>query len=212
MRVTWLGHSCFRLESGGCSLVLDPYSDGAVPGLAPLRAEADAVYCSHDHRDHGAKNSVDLTGRPCTLSVETIDCFHDDKRGLLRGKNRIHIVSDGKVRVAHLGDLGHRPNKAALEKLHGVDALLIPVGGYYTIDAATAAKLCDTIAPRVVIPMHYRLGAIGYDVIAELSAFTKLRSDVTTYSTNTLVLSPQTPMQTAVLTVDAANRIEQEVE
>lgn len=203
MRITWLGHSCFRLESGGSSLVLDPYSDGAVPGLAPLKAEADAVYCSHDHRDHGASDRIELTGRPCTLTVNTIDCFHDDKRGLLRGKNRIHIVSDGEVRVAHMGDLGHRPNKAALEKLHGVDALLIPVGGYYTIDAETAAKLCDLIGARVVIAMHYRLGAMGYDVISELSDFTKLRTDVTDYDTNIFDLSPQTPAQTAVLTYKA---------
>lgn len=203
MRITWLGHSCFRLESGGSSLVLDPYSDGAVPGLAPLKAEADAVYCSHDHRDHGASDRIALTGRPCTLTVNTIDCFHDDKRGLLRGKNRIHIVSDGEVRVAHMGDLGHRPNKAALEKLHGVDALLIPVGGYYTIDAETAAKLSDLIGARVVIPMHYRLGPMGYDVISELSDFTKLRTDVTAYDSNIFDLSPQTPAQTAVLTYKA---------
>lgn len=203
MRITWLGHSCFRLESGDSSLVLDPYSNGAVPGLAPLKAEADAVYCSHDHRDHGARDLVVLTGRPCTLTVDTIDCFHDDKHGLLRGKNRIHIVSDGEVRVAHLGDLGHKPNKAALEKLHGVDALLIPVGGYYTIDADTAAKLCDLIGARVVFPMHYRLGAMGYDVISELSAFTKLRADVTTCDSNAFELTPQTPAQTAVLTYKA---------
>lgn len=203
MRITWLGHSCFRLESGGSSLVLDPYSDGAVPGLAPLRADADAVYCSHDHRDHGASDLVDLTGRPCTLTVEAIDCFHDDKRGLLRGKNRIHIVSNGEVHVAHLGDLGHKLNKAALEKLHGVDALLIPVGGYYTIDAETAAKLCERIGARVVIPMHYRLGAMGYDVISELSDFTRLRADVVTYDSNVFELTPQTPAQTAVLTYKA---------
>lgn len=203
MRITWLGHSCFRLESGGSSLVLDPYSDGAVPGLAPLRTEADAVCCSHDHRDHGASDLVDLTGWPCMLTVEAIDCFHDDKRGLLRGKNRIHIVSDGEVHVAHLGDLGHKLNKAALEKLHGVDALLIPVGGYYTIDAETAAKLCERLGARVVIPMHYRLGAMGYDVISELSGFTHLRADVVTYDSNVFELTPQTPAQTAVLTYKA---------
>lgn len=200
MRISWLGHSCFKIESGGSSLVLDPYSNGAVPGLAPLRAEADAVYCSHDHRDHGAADLIALTGRPCTLTVETIDCFHDEKQGALRGKNRIHIVSDGTVRAAHLGDLGHIPDKTALEALRGVDALLIPVGGYYTIDADTAAALCGRIEPRVVIPMHYRLGPMGYDVIAELSAFTRLRADVTHYDTNTLTLAPDTPAQTAVLT------------
>lgn len=200
MRLTWLGHSCFHIASGASSLVLDPYSNGAVPGLLPLDAEADAVYCSHDHRDHGARDLIHLTGKPCALAVETIDCFHDEKQGALRGKNRIHIVSDGEVRAAHLGDLGHIPDADALARLHGVDALLIPVGGYYTIDAETANRLCALIEPRVVIPMHYRLGGMGYKEIAELSAFTALRGDVNLIGSNRFELAADTARQTAVLT------------
>ena len=40
--------------------------------------------------------------------------------------------------------------------LKHLDAILIPVGGYYTIDAAQAKAVVDDLAPRVVIPMHYR--------------------------------------------------------
>ncbi len=199
MLLTWLGHSCFRIESGGSALVLDPYEDGAVPGLAPLDVEADAVYCSHDHRDHGARGRVRLSGRPCALTAETVDCFHDDRQGALRGSNRIHILSDGSQRIAHLGDLGHIPDEAALDRLTGLDALLIPVGGYYTIDAETAERLCERLSPRVVVPMHYRLGGMGYDVLSTLDAFTRLRTDVVEYDTSCLTLTPDTPRQTAVL-------------
>lgn len=203
MRLTWLGHSCFLLEGAGSSLVLDPYVDGAVPGLSPLDAAADAVFCSHGHRDHGAADKVRLSGRACTLTVETIPCFHDEQGGALRGENTIHIVSDGLVRVAHLGDLGHIPDETALARLRGVDALLIPVGGYYTIDARQANRLCALIEPRVVIPMHYRLGSMGYREIAPLSRFTRLRRDVISYDTNAFTLTPDTPAQTAVLTYHA---------
>lgn len=199
MLLTWLGHSCFRVDSGGSALVLDPYEDGSVPGLAPLDVTADAVYCSHDHRDHGARGKVRLSGQPCTLTVETIDCFHDDRQGALRGSNRIHLISDGSQRIAHLGDLGHIPDEAALARLEGLDALLIPVGGYYTIDAETAERLCERLSPRVVVPMHYRLGGMGYDVLSTLDAFTRLRPDVVEYDTNRLSLTPDTPCQTAVL-------------
>mgnify|MGYP000537499765 CR=1 FL=1 len=51
MRLIWNGHSCFTLETAGGTVVVDPYLDGSVPGLAPIRLRADAVYCSHDHRD-----------------------------------------------------------------------------------------------------------------------------------------------------------------
>lgn len=43
MKITWLGHSCFTVESQGYRIVLDPYKDGSVPGLAPVRVEADQV-------------------------------------------------------------------------------------------------------------------------------------------------------------------------
>ena len=58
MKLTWIGHSCFKIENNGYSIVTDPYSDGAVPGLAPVRETANAVYCSHDHRDHNAADLV----------------------------------------------------------------------------------------------------------------------------------------------------------
>ena len=40
MYITWLGHSCFRLESAGYGLVIDPYR--VVAGYPPLRVEANA--------------------------------------------------------------------------------------------------------------------------------------------------------------------------
>ena len=53
-------------------------------------------------------------------------------------------------------------------------ALLIPVGGFYTIDAETAKRVADAIAPRVIVPMHYRHGSHGYDVIATVEDFLRL--------------------------------------
>lgn len=58
MYITWLGHSCFRLESAGYGLVIDPYR--VVAGYPPLRMEANAVYISHHHFDHDCLEAVTL--------------------------------------------------------------------------------------------------------------------------------------------------------
>ena len=65
-------------------------------------------------------------------------------------------------------------NEEQLATVKGCDALLIPVGGYYTMDTKTAKKVADAIAPRVLVPMHYRFGAHGYPEIGTLDEFLAL--------------------------------------
>lgn len=201
MKITWLGHSCFKIESQGCQIILDPYQDGSVPGLGPVREQADLVLCSHGHGDHCGTECVTLRqSGPAQISVEALPTWHDDQQGALRGPNIIHILDDGRCRVAHLGDLGCDPSPEQKEKLRGLTALLIPVGGHYTIDAIQAKKLVDELVPTVVIPMHYRQGSAGYDVIGTVEEFIKLCDDVTVYPGPELEITPQTSRQTAVLT------------
>ena len=200
MNLIWNGHSCFTLETAEGSVVFDPYRDGSVPGLSPIRLTADLVLCSHDHRDHGARELVGLTGRTPSFSVETISTFHDPEGGALRGPDTIHIVAAEGMRLAHLGDLGCIPTPEQLDRLWGLDVLLIPVGGYYTIDASQAQELVEDLKPRIVVPMHYRSDTFGYEVIARLEDFLALRSDVVRYPGSALELTPHTPTQTAVLT------------
>lgn len=199
MELKWNGHSCFTLTTAQGSVVFDPYGEGSVPGLAPLRLCADLVLCSHEHRDHGAREAVALTGRTPSFQVEALPTYHDDAQGSLRGPNTIHIVSAEGMRLAHLGDLGCPLAPEQEARLKGVDVLLVPVGGYYTIGAAQAQALVQALAPRVVVPMHYRSPSFGYDVIAPLDDFLALRQDVVRYPANTLELTPRTPAQTAVL-------------
>lgn len=204
MKITYLGHSCFKIESQGFKIVLDPYTEGSVPGYRPVQETADQVLCSHGHKDHGAVECVALRrGGKSPFAVETINTWHDDQQGALRGSDAIHILDDGQCRVAHLGDLGCDLTPEQKDKLKGLTALLIPVGGYYTIDAAQASALADELAPTVVIPMHYRGEGFGYDVIGPLEDFTALRGDVKEYG-STLELTPETARQTAILKPELA--------
>ena len=174
VRVTWLGHSCFRLASRERSIVLDPYGDGTVPGLPPLRQVADAVFCSHGHSDHNAKALVELiprSGSPLEARVEAFVAPHDHHMGEKRGMTWVRIFHFGELRVAHLGDLGCMPDENLLRALTGVDLLLIPIGGYYTMDAKEALEIVEKTKPRVVVPMHYRAEDFGFDVIDTLDTF-----------------------------------------
>jgi L-ascorbate metabolism protein UlaG (beta-lactamase superfamily) len=56
MKITWLGHSGFRIEAGGQVLLIDPWLTGNPVFPAARRAEAikgaTAILVSHGHGDH----------------------------------------------------------------------------------------------------------------------------------------------------------------
>ena len=192
MKLTWLGHSCFVLEHDGYRIVLDPYFVETYP---ELHVSAHEILCSHGHRDHSFTKAVTLLhdGAKSPFTVETVDTYHDEKQGTLRGENKMHIVRADGLTVVHAGDLGHELNEAQLAAVKGCDALLLPIGGFYTIDAPTAKKIADAIAPRVIVPMHYRFGAHGYDVIGTPDVFTGLYDTVKHLDTDTFELTADTP-------------------
>lgn len=200
MTLTWYGHSCFKLESAQGSIVLDPYEPGYVPGLAlPEGLSADAVICSHGHGDHSYAAGVALTGHRTELSVERMETFHDEVQGAKRGRNTVTAVTAEGMSIVHMGDLGHMLNAEQCASLAGADVLMIPVGGYYTIDARTAAALVRKLRPRIVIPMHYRGAGFGFDVLAGVEDFIALSDNVRQLDTNVLTLPTDGAPMTAVL-------------
>lgn len=192
--LTWYGHSCFKLDFDGITgVVFDPYDKGSVPGVEmPDGVCADEALSSHDHKDHNALDRVSLTGRLPAYDIKVIYSYHDDCRGTKRGTNKIHIIEMDGFRAAHFGDLGCTLTDAQLELLQGLDLALLPVGGHFTIDPAQAKALMDAIKPRVTVPMHYRRGDMGYDLIAELDDFLCLVDDPRSAGSNTLCIESDT--------------------
>ena len=178
MKLIWHGHACYTLESADGTVVFDPYEPGYVPGLSLPGLSADVVLCSHYHKDHGCAEAVKQLRRRTNLIINDLPCYHDDQQGTLRGENRIHMVDAEGKRVVHMGDIGHMLSDGQIEALGEVDVLIIPVGGFYTIDTATAFELAGKIGAKITIPMHYRGDGFGYDVISTVDEFTKLADNV----------------------------------
>ncbi len=199
VKVVYLGHSCFRLELDDYVVILDPYAPGSVPGYSDLKEEADMVLSSHEHADHHGIGSVALRkGKTFSGQVVSLDTWHDEQKGAQRGPNKIHIIAYDGLRLAHLGDLGCDLTEKEIEALKGVDVLMIPVGGFFTIDAAAAKKIARQLDSLVTIPMHYKGTGFGYDVIGRLGDYTRLCQDVKEYGSE-LAITKEMEKQTAVL-------------
>ena len=200
MTITWLGHSCFVLESGGFRALLDPYK--GVRGYPDVTAEVDAVYCSHTHFDHAYTAGVTIAaGKADPFAVKEVPTFHDDQNGTLRGANTVHVLSAEGLAVVHLGDLGHQLTERQAAAIGPCDVLLLPVGGTYTIDAQTAKEVAEQLAPRIIIPMHYRQGEKGFLELDTVDAFLSLfpRETIRRDPASRLEVTKDTPAQVAVL-------------
>lgn len=165
MLITYHGHSEFYLESAdGFALLTDPYDSHV--GYPMRRWRADGVTVSHAHGDHSEISKAD--GTPAIVDSEgvwmlapevkvtAIPAFHDDVQGQKRGRSLMMRIEMDGLAVAHLGDLGETLSPRQLSALGQIDVLMLPVGGFYTIDAAAAKAAAEAIRPRIVIPMHYK--------------------------------------------------------
>jgi L-ascorbate metabolism protein UlaG (beta-lactamase superfamily) len=178
MKITWLGHASFLIESGDKKLITDPFDEQL--GYPVYDEEADIATVSHGHWDHSAVDR--LKGSPQVVKsagdfeidgfkITGFNAYHDQSEGRDRGSNTIYKIFAEGIALVHLGDLGHIPTAEQYARMGEVDLLMIPVGGVYTIDAEEAYQIVQAIKPGIVIPMHYNTPHLCFE-LAPLEQFT----------------------------------------
>lgn len=170
MKITYLGHATFLLESGAHALLIDPYDEKV--GYPVPSVRVNTVLVSHDHGDHS--NVQMAKGEPRVIrgladgqwravkervdgiTISSVPTYHDDVEGAKRGRNTVFVIEAEDLRVVYLADLGHPLNDADARAIGRPDVLMIPVGGHYTIDALQAHAVIEQLKPRIAIPIHYK--------------------------------------------------------
>lgn len=165
MLIQQIGHAEFLIETEeGARMVIDPYD--ASCGYPVRKLQADTALVSHGHHDHnavenleGLLNVIDRPGihTPAKgVRVTALQSWHDDCRGNKRGETLLFLIEAEGLRIVHLGDLGCIPDPEQIRILDRPDVLMIPCGGFYTIDGKEAAKIAGMLGAKVMMPMHYR--------------------------------------------------------
>lgn len=177
MKIRWYGQSAFLLEHDGTRVFVDPFGDmsgAAARGMqfdypAIEGVAADLLLVTHEHVDHNGVEAIEGAPRTIRSTAGTFDGVvaiaseHDDVAGTTRGPNTIFRFELGGAAICHLGDFGQpalRPEQRAA--IGDVDVLFVPVGGGPTIGGEPAARLVRELAPRLVVPMHYRTERVNF--------------------------------------------------
>jgi L-ascorbate metabolism protein UlaG (beta-lactamase superfamily) len=172
MTISWYGQSCFRLESKGVSVLIDPFSKDI--GLRVPRLNDNVFLVSHEHYDHNNVEGVPPEAfvvrgpgeyEKSGVYVEGIMSYHDNMQGTERGLNTIYVIRMEDMRLCHMGDFGQaKLTDEQVEAIGDIDILFIPVGGKYTIDGKEAAEIVKQIEPKIIIPMHYKVTGLNVDI------------------------------------------------
>lgn len=179
MRLKWLGHASWKIKAGGKTIYVDPYqgdydekadvilsshshNDHCEPSkVKAARGEGTVVVAPADCASKIGGPVRSLKPGESTafgdVTVEAVQAYNFKRfrspgvpfhrKGLGVG---YLIKAEGKT-VYHVGDSDFIPE---MRELKGIDLLLIPSGGTYTMDNEEAAEATAAIRPKSAIPMH----------------------------------------------------------
>jgi L-ascorbate metabolism protein UlaG (beta-lactamase superfamily) len=168
VRITYIGHSTFLLESPRLVRVATDYNDFVKPPVVPDIVTMNHAHSTHytDRPDPGIRHV--LRGWAGEEKPARIDLQEKDVRvrnvptnirsfdgGTERHGNSIFIFEIGSLCIAHLGHLHHTLNQQQLNEIGRVDVVLVPVDGSYTLDLEGMVDVLRSLKAPLMIPMHY---------------------------------------------------------
>ena len=168
VRITFIGHATFLIESPKLVRIATDYNDYVRPPLVPDIATMNHAHSTHytDHpdptikyvlrgwRDDGKPAAHDLSyGDVRVRSVATN--IRDWNGGTERHGNSIFIFEIGNLCIAHLGHLHHTLTQQQLDEIGRIDAVMVPVDGSYTLDIDGMIEVLQALKAPLMLPMHY---------------------------------------------------------
>jgi L-ascorbate metabolism protein UlaG (beta-lactamase superfamily) len=169
VRLTFVGHATFLIESAGGIRIATDYNDYVKPAVLPDIATMNRAHNSHftDVPDPGIKHVLrgwgTASGAAITHDLEVGDVrvrnvvtnIRDHGGGTQLFANSIFIFEIAGLCIAHLGHLHHTLTPKHLEQIGQIDIALVPVDGSYTLDLPGMIEVVKALRSRLIIPMHY---------------------------------------------------------
>jgi L-ascorbate metabolism protein UlaG (beta-lactamase superfamily) len=168
VRLTYVGHSTFLIESPRLVRIATDYNDYVRPPVVPDIVTMNHAHSTHytDHPDPAIKYV--LRGWASDNKPAEHDLVYRDVRvrnvptnirdwagGTERHGNSIFIFEIAQLCVAHLGHLHHTLTQQQLNDIGRVDVVLVPVDGSYTLDLDGMVEVLHALKAPLMIPMHY---------------------------------------------------------
>ena len=169
VRLTFVGHSSFLIESPQGVRIVTDYNDYRKPMVIPDIITMNHAHDTHftDHPDPAIKYVLRGWG-PSPEEPAIWDLKYRDVRvrnvptnirnwtgGTERYGNSIFIFEIANMCIAHLGHLHHTLTQQQLNDIGRVDVVMAPVDGNYTLDLDGMMDVLTALKAQIIIPMHF---------------------------------------------------------
>ena len=171
VRLTFVGHSTFLIESPAGITIATDYNDGVRPSVVPVIATMNRAHTTHFsfNPDPGIAHVLEgwgEEGAPARHELTVEDVWIRDVTTNIRGgfgvpgelqrdQNSIFVFEVAGLCIAHLGHLHHTLTTDHLKALGRIDVVLVPVDGGYTLNVDDMITVLKEINAPLIVPMHY---------------------------------------------------------
>ena len=169
VRITYIGHSTFLIESPNLVRIATDYNDYVKPPILPDIVTMNHAHSTHftDHPEPGIAHVLRGWGpsedKPARHDLQMKDVrvrnvptnIRNWSGGTERHGNSIFIFEIANMCIAHLGHLHHTLTQQQLNEIGRVDVVLVPVDGGVTLDLDGMAEVLQALKAPLMIPMHY---------------------------------------------------------
>lgn len=168
VRISYIGHSTFLIESPQLVRIATDYNDYVRPPVLPDIVTMNHAHSTHftDRPDPGIRHV--LRGWAGDEKPARIDMTYKDVRvrnvptnirtwggETERHGNSIFIYEIANLCIAHLGHLHHTLTQAQLNEIGRIDVVMVPVDGNMTLDLDGMVEVLKALKAPLMIPMHY---------------------------------------------------------
>jgi L-ascorbate metabolism protein UlaG (beta-lactamase superfamily) len=169
VRITYVGHATFLIESPQLVRIATDYNDYVRPPILPDIITMNHAHDTHytDHPDPAIKYVLRGWGpspdEPAIWDVKYRDVrvrnvptnIRDGLGGTERYGNSIFIFEIANMCIAHLGHLHHTLTQQQLNDIGRVDVVMAPVDGNLTLDLDGMMQVLTSLKAPLIIPMHF---------------------------------------------------------
>ncbi|HRD77058.1 MAG TPA: MBL fold metallo-hydrolase [Hyphomicrobiaceae bacterium] len=167
VRITYVGHSTFVIESAAGIRAATDYNDYVRPAELPDVVTMNRAHNTHytdvpDPRIKHVLRGWDPKGGAAAHDVTVSDMHVRNVATNIRygGEtyefgNSIFIFEVADLCIGHLGHLHHTLTTQQLAQIGQLDIVLVPVDGSFTMDLDGMMETLKTLKARLMLPMHY---------------------------------------------------------